>query len=216
MVRLLESRGVRVFSLSEQGQEVDAFSCWQAARPFIFLNTVKSAERSRFDCAHELAHLVLHRHAPNNGRPAEQEADMFASAFLMPRASVLAHAPRNATVERLIRAKAFWNVSVGALARRMAELGLVSEWQYRTLAIEIQNRGFRTAEPESSPREMSLVFDKVFSALSAEGIRKQDVARELAWPVAELNALIFGLFLSARAGGEQASDPLRRPDLRLL
>ncbi len=55
-------QGVRVNSMAEDTAEVDAFSLWREATPFVFLNTQKSAERSRFDAAHELGHLVLHRH----------------------------------------------------------------------------------------------------------------------------------------------------------
>ena len=81
MVKLLESKGVRIFALSEQHKHVDAFSCWRGDIPFVFLNTFKSAERSRFDAAHELGHLVLHIHGATNGnRDVERDADMFASA----------------------------------------------------------------------------------------------------------------------------------------
>ncbi|NVZ67186.1 ImmA/IrrE family metallo-endopeptidase, partial [Pseudomonas gingeri] len=54
MIHLLESKGIRVFSLAEETREVDAFCTWYEGKPFIFLNTIKSAERSRFDAAHEL------------------------------------------------------------------------------------------------------------------------------------------------------------------
>ena len=64
----------------------------------MFLNTFKSAERSRFDAAHELAHLILHKHGAPNGQEAEKQADTFAGSFLMPRASVLASAPRSPTI----------------------------------------------------------------------------------------------------------------------
>src|SRR5699024_5969868 len=58
VVHLLESRGVRVFSLVEDSREVNAFSSWQGGViPYVFLNTVKSSESSRFDAAHELGHL---------------------------------------------------------------------------------------------------------------------------------------------------------------
>jgi transcriptional regulator with XRE-family HTH domain len=88
MVHLLELKGIRVFSLAEKCQEVDAYSIWRGARPFVFLNTGKSAERRRFDAAHELAHLVLHQHAAPKGIEAEKEAHAFAGAFLMPRITI--------------------------------------------------------------------------------------------------------------------------------
>ena len=62
MIHLLESFGIRVFSLTIDAKEVDAFSVWYEGRPFVFLNTFKSAEHSRFDAAHELGHLIRDRH----------------------------------------------------------------------------------------------------------------------------------------------------------
>src|SRR3546814_19715675 len=88
MVHLLESRGIRVFSLSENTKEVDAFSVWRDDAPYVFLNRFKSAERSRYDAAPELAHLCLHKHggaaAEYRDSSGENEANAFAGAFLMP------------------------------------------------------------------------------------------------------------------------------------
>jgi len=200
VVHLLESQGVRVFSLAEECAEVDAFSFWKQDTPFIFLNTMKSAERSRFDAAHELGHLVLHKHGGPVGRRAEREADQFASAFLMPRGSVLAAAPQLATVDLLIRLKKTWNVSVSALAHRLSDLGLLTEWHYRSICIEIAQRGFRKVEPEGGPRETSQVLHKVFTALREDGVAKADVARELLVHATELDSLVFGLVLLQIAG----------------
>src|SRR3546814_7639046 len=44
MVHLLESTGVRVYSLAIDAVEVDAFSMWRRDRPFVFLNTLKRSE----------------------------------------------------------------------------------------------------------------------------------------------------------------------------
>src|SRR5271154_6884481 len=115
MVHLLEAKGVRVYSLAENSVEVDAFALWHSKTPFVFLNTLKSAEHGRFDAAHELGHLILHRHAAPSGQQAEQDANAFASAFLMPAASVRARAPRFATIDQLIRLKKIWTISLAAL-----------------------------------------------------------------------------------------------------
>lgn len=218
MIALLEMKGVRVFSLAEEAREVDAFSFWRGPEPFVFLNTGKSAERGRFDAAHELGHLVLHQHGGPNGREAEREADQFASAFLMPRTSVLARAPQYPTIERLIRAKRQWRVSLGALVRRLHDLDILSEWQYRTLAIEIQNRGYRNNEPEGIAPEMSQVFAKVFKALREDGIGRPELARALDWPLSELDALVFQLVVSAARGGNKGggASSSGRPSLRVM
>jgi Zn-dependent peptidase ImmA (M78 family)/transcriptional regulator with XRE-family HTH domain len=198
-VHLMESRGIRVFSLSIDAAEVDAFSMWHKDTPYVFLNTMKSAEHSRFDAAHELGHLVMHRHGTPQGQDAEKEANAFASAFLMPRSQVLAVSPYFTTVDRLIELKKNWDVSVAALAYRMHDLCCMSEWQYRNVAIEISKRGFRKTEPDPIPRETSKVFAQVMAALREDRVAKADIAEELKIPVQEIEALIFGLSLTGLA-----------------
>jgi Zn-dependent peptidase ImmA (M78 family)/transcriptional regulator with XRE-family HTH domain len=195
LIHLLEIHGVRVFSVTQDCRELDAYSLWHRKEPFIFLNTQKSGEHSRFDAAHELGHLVLHWHYDiPQGRQAEQEANRFAAAFLMPAASILAKAPKNPALKQLVRAKRPWRVSVAALTHRLHQLRVLSDWQYRTLWVEIGSRGYRTDEPEPRiDRETSQVLNKVFAALRKEGYSKADVARDIHLNPEELNALVFGL-----------------------
>jgi Zn-dependent peptidase ImmA (M78 family) len=202
MVHLLEAHGVRVFSLTVDARDIDAFSMWRDTTPFVFLNMNKTAEHSRFDAAHELGHLVLHKHGAPNGRTAENEANAFASAFLMPRASVIAKAPRFPTFQDLVKAKKNWKTSVAALNYRMHSVGMLSDWQYRTLCIDIATRG-RENEPEEIPRELSQVLPAVFAALYQDGVSRSDVARELAIPQSELEQLMFGLTMTGIDGGRQ-------------
>ena len=219
MIHLLEVNGVRVFSLVIDAVEVDAFSMWREQKPFVFLNTLKQSERSRFDSGHELGHLVLHRHgSPNGGQEIEKAANEFASAFLMPRSSVLAYAPRYVTLDALIQLKKIWGVSVSALAYRLHKLDLLTEWQYRDLFMQIARRGFRKNEPESLPRETSQVLAKVFAVLRGEGIGKSDIANELHVSEADLNEMVFGLVLSAVKNERSAVTPRKRgsPALRLV
>ena len=122
MIHLLESKGVRVFSLTEESRDVDAFCSWYEGTPFVFLNTMKSAERSRFDAAHELGHLVrdtysmLHRNEMGGSRhhEIEQKANAFAEAFLMPKDAVIARKPSAFTLLQLIKIKRYWGVPLGA------------------------------------------------------------------------------------------------------
>jgi Zn-dependent peptidase ImmA (M78 family)/DNA-binding XRE family transcriptional regulator len=203
-VHLMESKGVRVFSLAVDARQVDAFSMWKGEHAFIFLNTNKTAERSRFDAAHELGHLVLHKHGIPQGFEAEREADAFAAAFLMPRGSVNAYSPQFPSYSALVAAKTRWTVSVGALAYRMHELGLMSDWQLRSVNIEISQYG-REHEPNEGPREISLILPKILGELYAEGITCAQIARELTIPVAELEQLLFGLTMTSIAGGKRSA-----------
>lgn len=216
MMHVLEARGVRVFSLPTDSRKVDAFSAWQGLTPFVFVNTAKSGERIRFDLAHELGHLTLHQHGRPIGRVAEQEADRFAGAFLMSRASVLAHGPRNPTFRVLISHKRRWGVSAAALAHRLNEVGLSTPWNYRGLCIELAKYGWDN-EPEPMPKESSQVLSKVLTELRSEGLGHSAIARDLNIRATDLSALMFGLAMVPILGGGQraAAKPIHPPSLRL-
>lgn len=193
MVHLAEAKGIRVFSLWENAQEVDAFSLWRGGRPYVFANQEKSSARRRFDLAHEIGHLCLHKHGAPNGVVAEREADAFASAFLMPADTVIVLGRSFLTVEDLIRLKPKWMVSVGALNRRMYDLRMTTEWAYRSLSIEISQRGYRTAEPNDYPLETSRVWEKIFADLRASGEGTDSIASSLSLPRQEVEKLVWGL-----------------------
>ncbi len=192
MIHLLEAKGIRVFSLAENCIEIDAYSVWRGVRPCIFLNTGKSAQRGRFDAAHELGHLVLHKHASPNGQDAEKEANRFAAAFLMPEASLKA-VGRVDKISQVIDLKKKWQVSVAAMTYRLHELGIMSKWTYQTLFVEISRRGWRTSEPYATQNETSQVWQKVFSQLRGEHIGLETLASELCLPASEIVKLVFGL-----------------------
>ena len=203
LVHLLESRGALVFSLSQDCHDLDAFTFWSESRPIVLLNMLKSAERGRMDVAHELAHLVLHREG--TGKAEEDEADRFAGAFLMQRDDVLRHLQRPAHLPALMTLKGRWGVAVSALAYRLHELKLLSDWNYRSLFIEISKRGFRTSEPNTIARETSSLLPQVFRSLTAQGLTMAGLARELRWGHDQLAELIFGMggTLVALDGGQR-------------
>jgi Zn-dependent peptidase ImmA (M78 family) len=200
IIHLLESRGVRIFSLVEECRELDAFSFWYKQTPFICMNTVKTAEHSRFDVAHELGHLVLHRdHARPRGRLEEQEAHAFASAFLMPTADMLTHGKRFPSFNDLVLLKRRWGVSVAALAYRLHSLKLITDWHYRELCIEISRYG-RAREPEPMQPELSQLLAKTMGALRSEGTGRAAIAKALSWRPQDLDSLVFGLAFAAIDG----------------
>lgn len=211
MIKLLEAKGVRVFSLAENTKNVDAFSSWRDGTPYVFLNSFKSTEHSRFDAAHELGHLVLHKHGGPQGRGAETEANAFASAFLMPESDVRARASMGWQLHHLIAAKKRWGVSVAALAYRIHKLGFLSDWQYRTFCIQMNNLGYRTQEPEGLPREESVIWRKVLTELWSERISKSHIAAQLSVPADEIENLVFGL-----TGQQDAKSINAEPGLRLV
>jgi Zn-dependent peptidase ImmA (M78 family)/DNA-binding XRE family transcriptional regulator len=208
IVHLLESKGVRVLSLAENSKRVNAFSLWRAEKAYVFLNTMKSAENSRFDAAHELGHLVLHQDGKTTGRQAEDQANRFASAFLMPKADVLAVIPRVHYLEQIVQAKKRWRVSVAALNYRLHKIGVTTDWKYRDFCIQISQNGFNVNEPHEIEREKSIVWQKVMKTLWAEKTTQKNIADALHLPESEVNTLIFGILHSGGNRRPYAVQPL--------
>ncbi len=201
MVALLESKGVKVFSLTLEAKEVDAFSVWHQNKPFVYLNTMKTAERSRFDAAHELGHLIRDVDSMKHGevnsknhKEIEKEANEFASAFLIPETRLLLYKNVKPTIENLIKIKAEFGVSVAALAYRMYKLNFISEWVYtREICPKLAKYGYRTQEPNEMDREKSLLLKTMLEFLKAEKISIKNIADSLNVSVSDIDSLTFGL-----------------------
>lgn len=218
VIHLLESRGVLVFSLAQDCHELDAFSFWSGDRPIVLLNTMKSPERSKTDAAHELFHLVAHR-KQETGREEEEDSDAFAGALLMPANDVRRFIPRILGLNHLIQEKQRWGVSLAALVYRLHKIGVATDWQYRTLYVELSKRGYRTAEPRSVAREGSALLTKVFEALRLQGLSPRGVAAELGWPVEQVHEFLLGLgaaLLPVDGGGNGGGPNNSRNHLRLV
>lgn len=192
LTALLESKGIRVFSLTNDAQDVDACCRWTSERPFIFLNISKTAERCRFDLAHELGHLVMHKHGIVEGIHVEQEANAFASAFLMPRRSLLADPIRSPSLKSIVAKKGIWHVSAAALTYRYHKLGIITDWNATSIYKQLAQRG-KNNEPNPLPHETSLLLDKVFQALAEEQFQLNDLAENLSLNLEEINNLTFHL-----------------------
>jgi Zn-dependent peptidase ImmA (M78 family)/DNA-binding XRE family transcriptional regulator len=217
MLHLLEAHGVRIYSLTGENKALDAFSLHWRGCPFVFLSTEKSGERGRFDLAHELGHLVLHGEHLEPDRPeAEAEANRFAAAFLMPRASVLAQRLYNADTNQILNAKSIWHVAAMALTHRLHELNLLTDWGYRTACVNLSRMGYRSNEPGGIHRETSQLLAKVFRSLRADHDGLNSIATAVGIPLDELHDHVFGLTLTAVASAQTTSTAPARPDLRLL
>lgn len=196
LVRLAESKGVKVLSLPSVAENVDAFSFWEDGVPFVFLSMAKTGERSRFDLAHEIGHLVLHGGLENSmlgERNAEREADQFASELLMPQILLKSLARIEPSIERVLEIKAYLRVSAMATVYGLHKAGLLSDWSYRRHCVELTKRGYRVEEPDGIVRENSRVFDTVFGALrKSKGWTMADIGNQLALSPADVRGLTFG------------------------
>jgi Zn-dependent peptidase ImmA (M78 family)/DNA-binding XRE family transcriptional regulator len=221
MVHLLEANGVRVFSLAENTTAVDAFSLWRDDIPYVFLNRFKSAERSRFDAAHELAHLCLHKHggahAQYQDSEIEKQANAFAGAFLMPESDlkVICNQPL-VSVDHLVRYKKRWRVSAAALNYRAREVGLISDARCNSNYVEMSRRGWLRNEPDGIGREQSYVWQEIINDLNGRGITKSRISEIVSVPPSEIEALLFGLANMMIIDGQGSGTPRRKVELRLI
>ncbi|NHA70070.1 ImmA/IrrE family metallo-endopeptidase [Phycicoccus sp. CMS6Z-2] len=195
LLHLLESKGVRIAALRHEYSDIDAFCFWRDAVPFVFLNTAKSAERQRFDAAHELGHLVLHGEdemEPSTSKVREAEANAFAANFLMPRSAVLTHSMRGAGLERILVARSFWKVSAMAMTHRLHELELLTPWQYRSMCISLSDQGYRTTEPGGIVPETSQLLRKVMYGRAAR-LTIKDAASDLNLDARDVREFVHNL-----------------------
>lgn len=208
MINMMESHGVRVFSLSEETRQLDAYSFWRNDRPYVFLNMMKTPEHTRFDAAHELGHLALHQHGGPSHRSAEDEANAFASAFLMPPADLRARLPVVRGLRDLLDGKKRWRVSTAALAYTLHKQGVISDWHYRGYCIELNKFG-RTNEPFGIEPETSQVWQKILTDLWRRGITISHIAQDLKIPERELSNLLFGIAAPLDSGERPQTTTLR-------
>lgn len=222
LIQLAEANGVRVLSLPARSALVDAFSLWYDERPYVFLSTMKTTERSRFDLAHEIGHLVLHSRGHADGVEAEKQADRFAAAFLMPTESLLPHAGREPAVPQILALRSHYGVSAFAMTHRLHVLERLSDWAYRQDCVQLTQRGYRAGEPGGLPRERSRVFAVALEALKSKGIGAAEIAAELGLDVRTVHDLMFGqpvVMISHRPDGPDSDlsvDQPEKPRLRIV
>jgi Zn-dependent peptidase ImmA (M78 family) len=217
VIHLFEAKGIKVFSLANESKDLDAYCFWREGRPYIFVNNDKSTERTTFDLAHELGHLILHRHGGPIGREVEMEADAFASAFLMPKANVISVCPRFVTLESIFQLKVYFRVSAAAMIMRLHKLKLISDWQYRNLYIALSKNGYAKQEPNPLPKESSQLLMKVSSYLRSSGESFNQITEVLKVYPEELNSFVFGLILLPVQGqGKSERSGEKKPSLKLV
>ena len=148
--RLLEDNGVKLLLLETARDSFFGLSVGEGdGGPAVVVNTWDriSVERWIFTAAHEFGHLLLHplqyrRNATEMPGEPEQEADAFASEFLMPEAAFAIEwqATRgHSLLVRVLRVKRIFRVSYMTVLRRLVETGRQTSDVWR--AFQRQHRG---------------------------------------------------------------------------
>lgn len=220
MLAILESLGIRCFSLGADISKADALSTWAEGTPLVLFNVAKSAERSRNDAAHELGHLCLHRHRAPAGDKAEQEAIAFAAELLLPREAITRESYGTLSLSSLLQLKFRWGVSAAFMLKRLTDLDRVTTWTARALWQQLSSAGYRSGEPDGMPREVSQVLSQVIAHQRTKHRRPFGaIAQELNLSPLDVRARFDGLLeLSVQEGGGDEELPAAhiRPHLQLL
>jgi len=146
---------------------LDAVSgCPPGEDPVVLLNAGTPGDRQRFTLAHELGHMVMN---PVPHPEQEKQANRFAAELLMPAQQIRDQLHGQIDVPLLLELKGQWKVSMWALLRRANTLGIISDWQYRSLAVEMSSLGYRTSEPGELEPEMPTAVTSLVNQLLQQG-----------------------------------------------
>ena len=165
---ILEQNGILITGFPTDANKIDAFSQRTIVdNADVFLIAVVLGKqfsecRIRFDMAHELGHIMLHPWSEDveslskdEFKARERQANMFASAFLLPRECFLRDVlqyPTDLNYYRYLKKK--WNVSIQAMIVRAKQLNAISSSQYQYMFRQLSKNGWRKSEPDDVPGEL--------------------------------------------------------------
>ncbi len=161
---LLEKNGIIVTGFDTNEDKIDGFSqrTIVGGNDIYFIAVALGSRpegRIRFDMAHELGHILLHPWSEDleaitkdEFKARERQANMFASAFLLPCSSFgkdVSSYPTDLQYYQFLKKK--WKVSIQAMIYRTHQLKIISDNQYQYLMRQVSKNGWRQKEPDDVP-----------------------------------------------------------------
>lgn len=202
LVRRLERSGIAILRyVSLARVRIDGLSQHsELGRPLcaVMASEETSLVRENFSLAHELGHIVLHSNIKEqrfdelaDARLLEDQANRFASSFLLPAAPFLADiaAPALSYFEHL---KKKWRVSIAAMIRRSYDLGRISVGEYSSLNVRLSQKRWRKREPLDDEFEVErpALLNQVFVTLAKRhGVPGSKIAHDLSLNPRDLSAI---------------------------
>lgn len=185
MVRVLETLAgscVIKMSFDNSADKIDAFS--RAGRMYTaVINGDKGTpSRWRFNLAHELGHLAMHIGMETGEPLLEEQADAFASSFLLPRVGFLREFPRLTSKldwPLIFAMKTRWKTSASAIIRRAHQLGRIDSVLYQKAYRYMSKLSWNKREPYEFEPEKPEYLEEAFARLAARGETTFDVASRL-------------------------------------
>jgi len=143
---LIEGIGIPIVLCNFYTDKIDGFTITTNTSHIIFVNKDMPWCRIRFTLSHEFGHIVLN-HSHELG--IEDEANKFASSFLMPKKDInkdfLSH---KINLDKIASLKPYWKVSMQALIFRAKYLNFLEDNQYQYLWMTMNKLGYRKNEPK--------------------------------------------------------------------
>lgn len=177
-----EGAGIVVVREETDIAVVEGLSTWSEElfdRPLVHLSADKAnGFRSRFDLAHEIGHLILHKHVKYEPEDKERydvierQAHRFAGALLLPAHTFASDVRVPINLDNLLILKQRWGVSVGAMLMRLYALGLLSDSEKHALFKRRSARWGAKAEPgdDGWAPEQPRLLRRTVDLLIREGI----------------------------------------------
>lgn len=234
----VEGAGVILVREETGVASIEGLSAWSPAlnRPIILLSADKqNGFRSRFDLAHELGHLILHKGIDRSTDPArhklmEDQAHRFAGAFLLPAETFAADVKSPVTLDSLLLLKQRWGVSVAAMVMRLWALKVIDDDAKGLLFKRRSARWGVKAEPGDDSRapEQTRLLKRTIELLASSGVMPVDAVSTYIGLAANDIEMLTGLpehYLSGgaavvhlaklKSSGGSASKPTNEPGVIL-
>lgn len=175
--QLLESNGILVVEFEFECAGFDGVSLiTDSGVPLIIVERKMPNDRKRFTLAHELGHMVMHAMCNDPisiHRDREDEANRFASEFLMP-ASRIRNSLFGLKLNDMGKLKQYWLTSMASILRRAYALECIDKNRWSYLNIELSRRGWKTNEPIEVYIDSPSYFKKAYK-LHKEDMEYTDV-----------------------------------------
>ena len=181
--RLVERSGIVLSRLKLESEDIDAFSRFGAAS-VIEVTARENGSLALFDMAHELGHGVMHRGIRTGNPQTEEQADRFASAFLLPRTAFRREFWTGGRLDwnYLLELKRRWCASVATIVQRAYELDIIDAATYRRARKHMYAEGWARGEPEEPEIEKPELLESALGVLHAKtGFGVREIAAALSW-----------------------------------
>ena len=176
MTTILENNGIIVIRFDFGTDKIDGLTSITArGRKIMFINNEMANDRVRFSMAHELGHLIMHMDtSPSDATLVEDEAQAFASEFLMPEQDIKSSL-YNINFPSLGILKQRWHVSMKSLLVRAHSLGTIKDTTYKNMMINYSKRKYNQGEPLPLKLEEPLLLKSTIKILTENGYSEKDL-----------------------------------------